>query len=216
MNLLRRLSWANNEIRNGNYAQFRAAMIGAKLPGLEGLKVGLVRLGTIGRAVARAFKDRGSQIVYFDPQVEASAVPSDLGAQALELDALLAEADIVTLHVPLLPATENLIDAAALARMKPDAILINAARGGIVDEAALAACLAGGKLAGAAVDVFTTEPPEASNPLLGLAGEAAERLLLTPHIAGVTRQSWAGLFEAAWENVVRVVADGEAPVNRVY
>lgn len=216
LNLLRRMSWASNEIRKGNYAKFRAAMIGAKLPGLEGMTVGLVGLGTIGRAVAQAFKDRGARIVYFDPQVEASAVSSDLDARSLELDTLLAEADVVTLHVPLIPATENLIDATALARMKPDAVLINAARGGIVDEAALAARLQSGELGGAAVDVYSTEPPEMSNPLLAVSGEAAERLLLTPHIAGVTRQSWAGLFETAWENVVRVVAEGEAPLNRVY
>ena len=216
LNLLRRMSWASNEIRQGNYAQFRTAMIGAKLSGLDGLTVGLIGLGTIGRAVARAFKDRGARIVYFDPQVDPSAVPSDLGARPLELDVLLAEADVVTLHVPLIPATKNLIGAAELARMKPDAVLINAARGGIVAEAALAERLASSQLAGAAVDVYTTEPPEMSNPLLALTGEAAERLLLTPHIAGVTRQSWAGLFEVAWANVERVVADGEAPLNRVY
>ena len=216
LNARRRMSWASNEIRNGNYAPFRAEMIAAKLTGLDGLTVGLVGLGTIGRAVARAFKDRGSQIVYFDPQVDPSTVPAELEARSLELDALLAASDVVTLHVPLIPQTENLIGAEQLALMKTDAVLINAARGGIVDEAALAASLTDGKLAGAAVDVFSTEPPDASNPLLALEGEAAQRLLLTPHIAGVTRQSWAGLFESAWENVVRVVADGEAPVNRVY
>jgi phosphoglycerate dehydrogenase-like enzyme len=122
----------------------------------------------------------------------------------------------VTLHVPLIPATENLIDAIALARMKSGAVLINAARGGIVDEAALASAIERGALAGAAVDVYSAEPPDAMNPLLALAGPAADRLLLTPHIAGVTRQSWAGLFESAWGNVVRVVADGEVPLNRVY
>jgi phosphoglycerate dehydrogenase-like enzyme len=158
----------------------------------------------------------GCRIVYYDPVIEESAVPGEIGAERLELDELLAIADVVTLHVPLMPATENLIGAAELARMKPDAVLINAARGGIIDEAALAARLEAGKLAGAAVDVYTTEPPPMSNPLLALTGEAAERLLLTPHIAGVTRQAWAGLFAAAWSNIERVVVDGEAPLNRVY
>jgi phosphoglycerate dehydrogenase-like enzyme len=100
--------------------------------------------------------------------------------------------------------------------MKPDAVLINAARGGIVDEAALADALRRGALAGAAVDVYSTEPPAMSNPLLALEPEAAARLLLTPHIAGVTRQAWAGLFEAAWRNVRRVLADDQLPLNRVY
>jgi phosphoglycerate dehydrogenase-like enzyme len=216
LNLLRRMSWASSEIRNGNYATFRAAMIAASLRGLDGLTVGIVGFGNIGRSVAQAFKSMGSEIVYFDPLVEESAVPAELGARRLELDALLAASDVVSLHVPLIPATENLIGEAELAHMKPDAVLINAARGGIVDEAALAAQLTSGALGGAAVDVYSTEPPEMSNPLLSLTGEAADRLLLTPHIAGITRQSWAGLFEAAWANVVRVVNDGEAPLNRVY
>ncbi len=213
LTLLRRMSWASTEIRNGNYAKFRAAMIAASLPGIEGLTVGIVGFGNIGRSVARAFNRMGAKIVYFDPLVEESAAP---GARRLELDELLTVADIVSLHVPLIPATENLIGAPELARMKPGAVLINAARGGIVDEAALAARLTSGALAGAAVDVFSTEPPEPSNPLLTLDGEAAEKLLLTPHIGGITRQSWAGLFEAAWANVERVLTDGEAPLNRVY
>ena len=216
LNLLRRMSWASSEIRKGNYATFRAAMIAASLPGLEGLTVGIVGFGNIGRSVARAFKNMGSNIVYFDPLVAESAVPAELGARRLELDELLAAADVVSLHVPLIPATENLIGEAALARMKPGAVLINAARGGIVDEAALAERLESGSLAGAAVDVYSIEPPDSSNPLLSLGGEAAQRLLLTPHIAGITRQSWAGLFESAWANVERVLNDGEAPLNRVY
>jgi phosphoglycerate dehydrogenase-like enzyme len=73
-----------------------------------------------------------------------------------------------------------------------------------------------GKIAGAAVDVYSTEPPAADNPLLGLTGEAADRLILTPHIAGVTRQSWTYLFRSAWENIERVLLRGEAPRNRAY
>ena len=115
----------------------------------------------------------------------------------MSLDELLATADVVSLHVPLLPTTRNLIGARELARMKPGAILIQASRGGIVDEAALAAA-ASGHLGGAAVDVYSTEPPAPDNPLLALAGEAASRLLLTPHIAGVTRQASALLFRSAW------------------
>jgi phosphoglycerate dehydrogenase-like enzyme len=216
LNLLRRMSWASNEIRKGNYAACRGAMIAASLRGLEGLTVGVVGLGHIGLSVAQAFARMGSNIVYFDPVVEQEALPPGLTARRLSLDKLLSQADVVTLHVPLLPVTENLIGTAELALMKDDAVLINAARGGVVDEAALADRLRSGALAGAAVDVYTTEPPPASNPLLALTGEAADRLLLTPHIAGVTRQAWAALFAAAWANVVRVVRDGQAPLNRVY
>jgi phosphoglycerate dehydrogenase-like enzyme len=116
----------------------------------------------------------------------------------------------------LLPETTNLIGARELARMKPRAVLIQASRGGVVDEAALAAALASGQLGGAAVDVYASEPPPADNPLLALTGDAARRLLLTPHIAGITRQSWGFMFRSAWQNVERVLIRGEPPLNRVY
>jgi lactate dehydrogenase-like 2-hydroxyacid dehydrogenase len=114
------------------------------------------------------------------------------------------------------PETSGLIGAAQLAALKPGAILIQASRGGIVDETALAGALESGHLGGAAVDVYSSEPPSLDNPLLKLSGEAAQRLLLTPHIAGVTRQASAFLFRTAWENVERVLLRGEAPLNRVY
>jgi (S)-sulfolactate dehydrogenase len=102
----------------------------------------------------------------------------------LALDALLARADVVSLHVPLVDSTRNLIDAAHLALMRPDAVLINTSRGGIVDEAALARALKAGALGGAALDVFAAEPLAASSPLAD-----APNLLLTPHVAGVTAES---------------------------
>jgi len=214
--LLRRLSWANSEIAKGNYASFRARMVADNLAGLEGLLVGVVGFGTIGVAVARAFHAAAARIAFHDPAPRDPAAAAALGAAAMALDVLLATADVVTLHVPLLPATQGLIGARELARMKPGAILIQAARGGIVDEAALAASLASGHLGGAAVDVYSTEPPAADNPLLKVTGDAAARLLLTPHIAGVTRQASALLFRSAWENVERVLMRGEAPLSRAY
>ena len=123
---------------------------------------------------------------------------------------------IVTLHVPLLPATKGLLGRNELAGMKKGAILVQASRGGIVDEQALANALQVGALGGAAVDVYSTEPPTPDNPLLGLSGEASERLLLTPHIAGVTRQSAAMLFRSAWQNVERVLIKNGEPLNRAY
>ena len=134
----------------------------------------------------------------------------------MSLPELLSTADVVTLHVPLLRETHGMIGDRELAVMKPGTVLIQAARGGIVDEAALAAHLASGHLGGAAVDVYSTEPPGPDNALLRLGGEGARRLLLTPHIAGVTRQSSQLLFRASWQNVERVLARGEPPLNRVY
>jgi phosphoglycerate dehydrogenase-like enzyme len=214
--LLRRLAWSSAEIARGNYAGFRARMVADNLAGLEGLLVGVVGFGTIGVAVARAFHAAGARVCFHDPAPRDPAVVASFSATALPLDELLATADVVTLHVPLLPATQGLIGARELARMKPGAILIQAARGGIVDEVALVDALASGHLGGATVDVYSTEPPGADNPLLKVTGEAAARLLLTPHIAGVTRQASALLFRSAWENVERVLVRGEAPVNRAY
>lgn len=211
--LLRRFAWADAEIKAGNYAKFRARMVADNLAGIEGLQVGQIGFGMIGRAVAQAFFRMGAKVAFFDP---ASTDARGIDARAMSLDGLLASSDVVSLHVPLLPETRNLIGAAELARMKPGAVLIQASRGGIVDEAALATRLISGHLGGAAVDVYATEPPTPDNPLLKLSGEAASRLLLTPHIAGVSRQASTTLFRAAWQNVERVLVQDQPPLNRVY
>ena len=214
--LHRRFAWADSEIRAGDYAPFRARMMADNLSGLDGLSVGVVGFGVVGTAVAQAFARFDTRVAYFDPAPFDVAAAEAIGAQSLALDELLAECDVVTLHVPLLAATEGLIGARELALMKPGAVLINAARGGVVDETALAACLASGHLGGAAVDVYSSEPPAADNPLLRLADEAARRLILTPHVAGVTRQAQGILCKGAWENIERVLLRDEAPQYRVY
>jgi phosphoglycerate dehydrogenase-like enzyme len=214
--LLRRFVWADRELRNGNYAEARKRMVSENLAGLEGMTVGIVGLGIIGFTVARAFHSMGANVVYCDPATRDPDQVASIEARALSLPELLESSDVVSLHMPLLPATESMIGDAELARMKSGAILINAARGGIVDEAALARHLVSGHLGGAAVDVFSSEPPSADNPLFLLDNEAGRRLLLTPHIAGVSRQSWAYLFRSAWQNVERVLLRNEAPTNRVF
>ncbi len=207
---------ASAPLRAGDYVAHRKAMVAASLQGLGGLTVGLVGLGTIGLAVAERCHAFGAGIAYHDPVPPRDpAALSRIGARAMELDALLAEADVITLHVPLIEATRNLIDSRRLGLMKPGAILVNAARGGIVDEAALAAALEAGRLGGAAVDVYSTEPPEADNPLLTVSDAAAARLILTPHIAGVSRQASRFLFDESWKNVARVLKDGAQPHNAV-
>lgn len=213
--LLRRFAWADAELKTGNYDIFRKRMLSDNLGGLDGLTVGVIGLGVIGLAVAQAFHRAGARIAYFDPAPRDPKAAAAMNAQSLSLEELLRASDVVTLHVPLLPATKGLIGDKQLSLMKPGAILVNAARGGIVDEAALTAHLESGHLGGAAVDVYSAEPPAADNPLFQVKGDAARRLLLTPHIAGVTRQSAAFLFRSSWTNVKRVLA-GESPLNRVY
>ena len=213
--LLRRMTEGTAAIRAGAYTAFRKRLIDTGANDLRGLTVGVVGLGTIGRAVAEGFRRAGANLVYHDPALRDLAVAEALGAAARDLDTLLREADVVTLHVPLMPATEGLLSASRLAMMKPGAILIQASRGGIVDEAALAAALEAGKLGGAAVDVYATEPPSADNPLLTLSEAAAARTILTPHIAGVSRQSWVTLFQRAWDNVAAVLLQGQRPEHVV-
>jgi phosphoglycerate dehydrogenase-like enzyme len=188
-------------------------MLADNLAGIEGSQVGLIGFGTIGRAVALSFVRMNARVCFFDP---AASDVTGIDARATSMDELLSTSDVVSLHLPLLPATQNLIGSRELLRMKPGAILIQASRGGIVDEAALATALTSGHLGGAAVDVYSAEPPQRDNPLLKLVGEAASRLLLTPHIAGVTRQASAFLFRSAWQNVERVLVNNQPPLNRVY
>ena len=213
--LLRRFFWADAEIRKGNYREFRARMIADSLLGLDGLTVGIVGLGMIGVAVASAFHKRGCLILYHDPAPRDPRAGEAIDAKSYSLDELLQTADVVSLHVPLMAPTTGMIGTRQLAMMKPGAILIQGSRGGVVDEAALAEALQGGRLGGAAADVYSTEPPAADNPLFALKGEAAQRILFTPHIAGVTRQSTAFLCQAAWRNIERVFSGKEAPLDVV-
>jgi phosphoglycerate dehydrogenase-like enzyme len=213
--LLRRLAWADAEIRAGNYAAFRARMIADNLAGLDGLLAGIVGLGTIGLAVAQALHRMGCKICYYDPAPRNSDATAAMAAFSMPLDELLKKADIVLLHLPLSPATRDLIGARQLELIKPNAVLIQASRGGIVNEAALAVSLKAGHLGGAAIDVYGVEPPAADHPLFALEGDAARKLLFTPHIAGVTRQSAQFLMRAAWQNVERVLLTKEPPLHRV-
>ncbi|MFC6491303.1 NAD(P)-dependent oxidoreductase, partial [Nitratireductor sp. GCM10026969] len=127
----------------------------------------------------------GMAVIACDPFLPADH-PAWKGARDVTLDRLLAEADVVSLHTPLTPDTRHMIDAAALGRMKKDAVLVNAARGGIVDEEALCAALREERIAGAALDVFEEEPLGAET---GARFQGLKNLVLTPHIAGVTRES---------------------------
>jgi len=150
-----------------------------------GKTLGIVGFGSIGRLTARKAAAIGMRIVGYDPHIGTDDPAwTQARTDRRDLDSLLAESDVVSLHLPLNDATRGLLGRERLARMKRDAVLINTARGAIVDEAALATMLREGRLGGAALDVFDHEPLAAGSPLTG-----APRLLLTPHIAGVTVES---------------------------
>ena len=164
----------------------RNALMGREI---AGKRLGLVGFGAIARETARRAAALGMAVAAHDPFVAADDPawnPATGPVQSRALDALIAQSDVLSLHVPLTDRTRGLIDAAALARMPTGAILINAARGGIVDEAAVAAALRSGHLGGAALDVFEREPLDAA---AGAVFAGVPNLILTPHIAGVTRES---------------------------
>lgn len=168
---------------------------------ISGKTLGLVGYGAIARETAMRAKSLGMDIIGFDPFLQ-QGDPQWGDTEKVSLEVLLARADVVSLHVPLTSETKNLINEAALKTMKPDAILINAARGGVVDEAALASVLRQGHLAGAALDVFETEPVSAQ---AGAKFAAIPNLILTPHIAGVTDESNVRVSEVTVANVLSVL-----------
>jgi (S)-sulfolactate dehydrogenase len=178
--LLRRAWFATPAMAAGAWP--RMQLIGRELCGQM---LGLVGFGAIARLTAAKAAALGMQVVAYDPHLPPDH-PAWAGVACMGLDALLAAADVVSLHVPLTEETRGMLGANALAGMRPDAILINAARGGVVDEDAVIAALRAGTLGGAALDVFTAEPLTAAQ---GARFAGVPNLVLTPHIAGVTEQS---------------------------
>lgn len=170
---------------------------------LGGRTVGMVGFGSIPRQLATWLTAMDVRVIYTSRTAKAGPY------ERLPLPGLLAQSDIVTLHVPLMDDTQGLIGASALALMKPGAILINTARGALVEEAPLVAALTSGKLAAAGLDVFAEEPPPPSNPLLALPNVVA-----SPHVAWLTQETVDRSLARALENVRRL-ANGEALLNRV-
>jgi lactate dehydrogenase-like 2-hydroxyacid dehydrogenase len=190
----RRLPESAQDARQGRWTTWSpTGWLGADLNG--GL-LGIVGLGKIGQAVARRAHGFGLRLVYHDiapkPKLE-----TELGARYLPLDDLLRQADFITLHVPLLPSTRHLIDSRALHLMKPTAILVNSARGPIVDTNALTQALWEGRIAGAALDVTDPEPLPAAHPLYGL-----PNCLVVPHIGSATRGTRKAMAESACRNLL--------------
>ena len=172
---------------------------------LDGLTMGIVGYGRIGKATAALAQAFGMNVVAYDEYVQASG---ETGVEFVSLDKLFSESDVVSLHCPLLPETEKIVNADRIKLMKKTALLINTSRGPLVDEEALAAALNAGQIAGAGVDVVSTEPIREDNPLL-----AAKNCYITPHIAWGTKSARSRLMNTAIDNV-RVFLDG-TPQNVV-
>ena len=189
----RRLPWMDRAMRDGAWQ---------KLPGfaLRERTLGIVGLGNVGRAVARRAAAFGMRVLAADPARPPAELVDALGVELVDQTTLLRESDFVSLHCDLNPSSHHLIDAAALALMRPDAVLINTARGSVVDEAALVAVLRAGQIGGAALDVFEQEPLPADSPLLHM-----ENVMLAPHNSNSSPEAWERVHRNTVERLLEVL-----------
>jgi phosphoglycerate dehydrogenase-like enzyme len=203
---LRNLPGLDRECRVGNgwtpeqEAQERRNTLGE----LCGRTVGLVGAGAVASHLVGPLEGLGARVIYADRRER-----PNLGIERYALDDLLEASDVVSLHLPLTPETEGLIDQRALALMKPAAVLINTARGGLVEETALVEALTSGRLLAAGLDVLAEEPPPPDHPLLSL-----DNVVLTPHVAWLTQETLSRSFDVALENIRRL-RDGRDLLFRV-
>jgi len=201
----RRITTRDAEVRAGHWGIGQRAII----PNRENAVLGLIGCGRIGLATARKFRAFGfTRILGHDPSLSKPAA-IELGIEPATIESICAEADVISLHAPLTPATHHVLNADRISLMRPEAIVINVSRGGLVDEAALSAALSQGRLFGAGIDVFETEPVSPDNPLL-----SAPNTIVSDHAAWYSERSVAVLQRSAAEEVARVL-NGGTPKNWV-
>ena len=208
--LLHRTLWGDRMVKTGFQGQAVRELEMDVPPDLSIATVGLVGFGAIGRETAERLRVNGSQVYYYarhrkDPETE-----HRYGVEYLPLEELAERCDIVSLHLPATAESTHMVDRDFLNRMKPGAFLVNTARGAIIDDEALCEAIRSGHLAGAALDCYDPEPVPADHPLVRLAAEYPDRLVLLPHQAGVTQSSFYNVYRMLFENLQRL-ADGKRP-----
>jgi D-3-phosphoglycerate dehydrogenase / 2-oxoglutarate reductase len=202
--LARKVPFSNKLVQAGRWEMPAVA----PLRRLEGQVLGLIGFGNIPRALAPKAKAFGLKVVAYDPYA-AKDVFASAGVESVSFDDLLARSDFISVHAPLMPATRGLVNAAAFAKMKRGALIVNTARGPLIDEPALVAALDSGHLGGAALDVVTTEPLAKDSPLIG-----RDNVILTPHTAFYSVEALEELQTKCASDVARVLS-GEKPVYPV-
>lgn len=208
---LRRTAYVDHEIKCGRYAECAKKEDNRPTLELFSQHVGIVGLGAIGKEVAKRLKPFGCKVSYFDVYRPSEEVEKELGVEFLELEDILKECTIITIHVPVLTNTEGFIGEADIAKMKQDAILINTSRGQVLDQRAVAKAVADGKII-AAIDTLYPEPPQGDSlAWIEIPEEAHDRITLTPHIGGTTDEAFTRMLVGARTNIQNVI-DG-VPVN---
>lgn len=196
LSLYRKLPYANARTKQGEWLTWALRPDSYEM---KGKTHGLIGMGFVGWETAQRSRAMGTDILYYDQRPLPEQKELELGARFVGLEELLAKSDIVSVHVPLVPGTRHLINRQRLQMMKPNAVLINVARGGVVDEAALYEALVEGEIKGAGLDVWEQEPVPADHPLLQL-----EQVIATPHIGGGTRDTLIHVYTQAFANIERV------------
>ena len=208
--LQRKILIGKREVEAGNHEKIHQKFIKSGLKEIRGTTIGLLGLGAVGRSVARLANVMGAKVSYYDVYRQDKNIEEKLNVTFSTFKDLLKNNEVISLHLPLNNDTRGLISKEEFALMQPGTLLINTARGEIVDQIALAEALESGHLGGAAIDHFAPDPPPIDHPLLNLSAEASDRLIVTPHIAGVTGESFTRMLKEAVENMQRVLA-GENP-----
>jgi phosphoglycerate dehydrogenase-like enzyme len=202
LSLYKQILEADLSIRRGEWRQFS---LRANSFEVAGKKLGILGLGRIGEAVARRAVSFEAVVNYFDIKRRSQVEERQLGVAFKPFEELLEESDIVSLHLPITPNTYHIMDSHAFGLMRTGSILINTARGELIDTQAMLKALQNGQLGGAGLDVFEIEPPNPDDPLLKM-----PNVLLTPHIAAGTRDALIAKMDAAFANMIRVTR-GEPP-----
>jgi phosphoglycerate dehydrogenase-like enzyme len=212
--LQRHLVLSDREIKAGHYPLAREYFFTSGSREVSEAKIGIIGFGEIGRKVAELTLSLGASVSYYDLRRIPEELESNLGVAFKPLDELLESCDVISLHVPLTDRTRGMIGRKELRLMPAGALLINTSRGEVVDQKSLAEALEAGHLGGASLDTVYPEPLPPDDPLLHLSSSACDRLLLTPHIAGMTRGAMNRTLTGAIGNILRA-ASGEPPENVV-
>ncbi|MDF2565222.1 MAG: putative 2-hydroxyacid dehydrogenase [Massilibacillus sp.] len=212
--LQRSLAIADRETKKGHYTKVRQQLFQQGMTEIAGSSIGLIGVGLIGGEVAKMLSFLGASVSYYSRTRKSAAIEAELGIHYKPLDLLISSSDIISIHTPLTDDTRGLIGTHEFTQMKPSCLIINTARGEIIDQIALADALESGQIDGAAIDVMAPEPLPDTHPLLNLSTLAQDKLLITPHMGGVTVSSFQMMLGKAIENIQRALK-GEQPENVV-
>ena len=210
LNALRRASFFDRETRSGRFLEAKYINESEGSHELASRHIGFLGIGAIGKMTAKRLQPFGCKMSYFDVFALSAEQEKEYCVSYLSFDELIRECDILSIHVPVLPTTRKMLSWDQFKVMKPSMLVLNTARGEIIDEEALADALETGKISGAALDTFDPEPPKPDGTLFTLSQNAMDKLIFTPHVAGVTDESYIRIFDIAVTNMIKA-KNGEKP-----